>query len=156
MRVRKVGVPGLLRSDPAWGNMQNLQKGKRKNMSKKRWVQMKARGHNLTVRFAAEDGALKTYHPTPSSTMRLNLAVLNLALDGEMSVFPHVISDGAGWTAQRCETVLEGDECPDCGEDRIDYLVWQSDGVTVRCSTCGEEYQLEDEDYGLEPPVRYK
>jgi len=31
--------------------------------------------------------------------------------------------------------------CPECGEDRIDVLVWQEDGERVRCDTCGEVYK---------------
>ena len=31
--------------------------------------------------------------------------------------------------------------CPNCGERRMDWLVWQEpDYETVRCSTCGHEY----------------
>lgn len=30
--------------------------------------------------------------------------------------------------------------CPDCGEAAADRLVWQHDGETVRCSTCGATY----------------
>ncbi len=29
--------------------------------------------------------------------------------------------------------------CPECGEARVDYLVWQNDD-TVTCTTCGHEY----------------
>ena len=35
--------------------------------------------------------------------------------------------------------------CPQCGERCLDRLVWQDDGETVRCSTCGKQY---------EPPVK--
>ena len=38
------------------------------------------------------------------------------------------------------EVVDDGDECPGCGEFRVDYLVWVDDD-TVRCTTCGTEYQ---------------
>jgi predicted RNA-binding Zn-ribbon protein involved in translation (DUF1610 family) len=30
--------------------------------------------------------------------------------------------------------------CPGCGEDRLDWLVWQDD-EQVRCSTCGTVYE---------------
>ena len=30
--------------------------------------------------------------------------------------------------------------CPQCGERCLDKLVWQDDGETVRCSTCGTRY----------------
>jgi len=30
--------------------------------------------------------------------------------------------------------------CPQCGERCLDKLVWQDDGETVRCSTCGKQY----------------
>jgi len=30
--------------------------------------------------------------------------------------------------------------CPQCGERCLDKLVWQDDGQTVRCTTCGKQY----------------
>jgi len=30
--------------------------------------------------------------------------------------------------------------CPQCGERCLDKLVWQDDGETVRCTTCGKQY----------------
>lgn len=38
------------------------------------------------------------------------------------------------------EVVDDGYECPECGEARTDYLVWDADGETVKCATCGKEY----------------
>ena len=39
------------------------------------------------------------------------------------------------------ELVRAKDACPNCGERRMDWLVWQEpDYETVRCSTCGHEY----------------
>jgi len=35
--------------------------------------------------------------------------------------------------------VAEHNACPQCGEKRIDWLVWQDD-ERVKCSTCGEVY----------------
>ena len=35
--------------------------------------------------------------------------------------------------------VLPEDACPDCGEDRIDYLIWNENGKVV-CQRCGEVY----------------
>lgn len=29
--------------------------------------------------------------------------------------------------------------CPDCGERRVDELIWDQHGV-VKCQTCGREY----------------
>ena len=29
--------------------------------------------------------------------------------------------------------------CPECGERRVDWLIWQDDTV-VRCESCGREY----------------
>ena len=39
-------------------------------------------------------------------------------------------------------TVAESQVCQDCGEARMDWLVWQDDevGEYVRCATCGNEY----------------
>jgi len=33
--------------------------------------------------------------------------------------------------------------CPDCGERRIDWLVW-TDDVAVRCALCGGQYRPDD------------
>jgi hypothetical protein len=38
------------------------------------------------------------------------------------------------------DTVLPEDACPKCGEDRIDYLVWDDDGTFVTCTTCKAVY----------------
>jgi rubredoxin len=41
--------------------------------------------------------------------------------------------------------------CPQCGEERIDFLAWDEDGVIVTCQSCGNEYdpmtpkELEDQ-----------
>jgi ribosomal protein S27E len=32
------------------------------------------------------------------------------------------------------------DRCPECGENRVDYLVWDEDGEYVTCATCGTVY----------------
>jgi len=32
------------------------------------------------------------------------------------------------------------DGCPRCGERDVDHLVWNDDGATVTCRTCGIEY----------------
>lgn len=37
------------------------------------------------------------------------------------------------------DLVPEGAECPVCGEERVDWLVWLDD-ETVKCQTCGCEY----------------
>lgn len=40
------------------------------------------------------------------------------------------------------EDQVEPEEaCPQCGECRADYLVWQEDGESVQCSTCGRVYR---------------
>ena len=39
------------------------------------------------------------------------------------------------------EVVSEQYGCPDCGERRIDFLVWQDDEETVECQSCGHRYQ---------------
>ncbi len=38
------------------------------------------------------------------------------------------------------ELVDESSACPECGERRIDWLVWQDD-EQVRCETCGTVYE---------------
>jgi len=40
------------------------------------------------------------------------------------------------------ETVPDGQECPNCNEDRVDALVWIDDGEQVECLTCGHVYTL--------------
>ena len=42
--------------------------------------------------------------------------------------------------AQVDDLVAEADACPGCGERNVDNLVWDKDGQTVRCSTCGKQY----------------
>ena len=41
------------------------------------------------------------------------------------------------------ELVVESSACPDCGESRMDWLVWLVDSDFVRCATCGLEYEPE-------------
>jgi len=38
------------------------------------------------------------------------------------------------------ERVPFRNSCPECGERRADFLVWQNDGETVECATCGYKY----------------
>lgn len=38
------------------------------------------------------------------------------------------------------ERVRPGNECPECGEDDIDSLVWIDD-ERVRCESCGHVYE---------------
>jgi rubredoxin len=38
------------------------------------------------------------------------------------------------------DRVLPGGECPRCGEDRIDFLVWIDD-ERVRCASCDHVYE---------------
>jgi len=42
--------------------------------------------------------------------------------------------------AQVGDEVAEANACPQCGERNQDKLVWQDDGETVRCTTCGKQY----------------
>ena len=46
-------------------------------------------------------------------------------------------SANARWDAGLVE---HGQECPKCGEERMDYLEWDDDGTQVTCSTCGHVY----------------
>ncbi len=36
--------------------------------------------------------------------------------------------------------VGEGARCPQCGENRMDYLAWDKDFEQVTCQTCGKVY----------------
>ena len=47
--------------------------------------------------------------------------------------------DGCWEPIEYAERVLEGAEC-ECGEDRVDYLVWDDDCEVVTCTTCGHSY----------------
>jgi formylmethanofuran dehydrogenase subunit E len=38
------------------------------------------------------------------------------------------------------ECVTENSRCPNCGERRMDWLVWTPGGKTVICATCYTEY----------------
>lgn len=38
------------------------------------------------------------------------------------------------------DIVPTGAECPECGENRVDWLVWDDDCEIVTCTTCGAEY----------------
>jgi hypothetical protein len=48
----------------------------------------------------------------------------------------------AGWKdepeEERCP---DGSQCPQCGENRIDYLWWDKEGIQVTCDTCGCVYE---------------
>ena len=56
--------------------------------------------------------------------------------------------DRPGDPDERSDEALvgEGSECPNCGEDRMDYLTWDEDGEIVTCYTCGTEYVPGTED----------
>ena len=41
------------------------------------------------------------------------------------------------------ELVKIEDNCPRCGERRMDWLVWQEDEIHLRCGTCGVVFQPE-------------
>lgn len=46
-------------------------------------------------------------------------------------------------TAYMIDRVNYGQECPTCGEDRIDGLQWDDDEVTAHCLKCGITYTPE-------------
>ena len=46
------------------------------------------------------------------------------------------------------EETTEDDACPDCGENRLNMLVWIND-VSIRCSRCGCEYRTDAEELRL-------
>ena len=45
------------------------------------------------------------------------------------------------------DLVSEGAACPQCDEDRVDWLVWQNsdEGEYVKCASCGEWYDPNEE-----------
>ena len=61
-------------------------------------------------------------------------------MDAQAKAIDQMKRDGTAWLIDR---VNYGQECPCCGEDRMDYLVWDDDGETVRCATCGVTYAPE-------------
>ena len=38
------------------------------------------------------------------------------------------------------DRVSETNSCPSCGEREMDRLIWEDDGESVRCATCGTIY----------------
>ena len=60
-------------------------------------------------------------------------------LDDPQSIDVDYVRDAIN--AQADELVAEANACPRCGERNQDNLVWQDDGETVRCATCGREYK---------------
>jgi len=42
------------------------------------------------------------------------------------------------------------DACPVCEERRMDWLVWDEDGESVTCATCGNAYAPGKEPYHYE------
>jgi len=58
-------------------------------------------------------------------------------------------ASGLGYiTIPDAETVLPTCVCPCCGEDRVDWLVWQesTEGQYVECASCGAWYDPNEED----------
>ncbi len=41
---------------------------------------------------------------------------------------------------QDYELVQDGCECPACNEKRMDFLIWNENIDSVRCQSCGHEY----------------
>ena len=62
-----------------------------------------------------------------------------LCIGGIMDTLAWEMIDGCWEPIEYAERVLEGAEC-ECGEDRVDYLVWDDDCEIVTCATCGAEY----------------
>jgi len=71
----------------------------------------------------------------------LEAIVQNMAagLDDPESIDVAYVRDAIN--AQADKLVAEADACPRCGERNQDNLVWQDDGETVRCATCGRKYK---------------
>ena len=40
------------------------------------------------------------------------------------------------------ETVVEGEECPHCGENRMDWLIW-NDAGEIKCQSCESAYSID-------------
>ena len=67
-----------------------------------------------------------------------------------MAIYPPAAwGDAWGWNLIDGGVVVERtaddevagkDACPRCGERNQDKLVWQDDGETVQCTTCGKQY----------------
>ena len=43
------------------------------------------------------------------------------------------------------DRAAQGSACPNCFEGRVDWLVWNDDGETVTCASCGTIYHPEYE-----------
>ena len=45
------------------------------------------------------------------------------------------------------DVVEDGNECPECGEARMDWLICQDDD-SIKCTTCGHVYRLDEVEEG--------
>ena len=57
--------------------------------------------------------------------------------------WPAWLIDALRDNCEYVDTVGDSHKCPNCGENRVDELVWQDDpaiGEYVWCASCGEEY----------------
>ena len=82
-------------------------------------------GRTVELRRTGTDEVLATVHPPAAWGDDWNWNLI----DGGVLVEP------AGK-----DEVATKDACPKCGERNVDKLVWQDDGETVRCTTCGKQY----------------
>lgn len=59
-------------------------------------------------------------------------------VDDPVSIDADYVRDAIN--AQVGDEVAEANACPRCGERNQDNLIWQDDGETVQCTTCGKQY----------------
>ena len=79
----------------------------------------------------AQDASVKMAH---ADLVALTTAIWE-GRDGD------VLGEPDNW-AETDDVVEDGNECPECGEARMDWLICGADD-TVKCATCGTVYALE-------------
>lgn len=60
----------------------------------------------------------------------------------EPGIWPDENFGPVSYLVERVETVAEGEECPYCGEDRVDWLIWTPAGE-IECQSCKSVYQID-------------
>ncbi len=60
----------------------------------------------------------------------------------EPGVWPDENDGPVSFLAMKVETVAEGEGCPRCSEDRVNWLIWDTVIMEITCRSCGCLYQL--------------
>ena len=60
----------------------------------------------------------------------------------EPGTWPDPLDGPTSYLIIEVETVAEGEECPHCGEDRVDWLIWDTGTMEIECQSCESVYSL--------------